>query len=120
MLHRLVSFSCVLAVSNLGTSLAAAFLVKDTKTDPSGKFVDSRTGQTLGTDSSSTTFLVDKELTDRNRRTRRLVCETIGEDEDILDCDATAFNAVTLEDGAACCESTEENWDSVGQRQSGS
>ena len=93
--NRLVAFTCILAISNLGTSLAAAFLAKDTK-PVDGNFVDSNTGKTLKTDSSATTFNVDKELTERNRRQRRLACNEV---DGVLECDAEALNAVSLADG---------------------
>jgi hypothetical protein len=69
----LVAFTCILALSNLGTSFAAAFLAKDTKS-VDGKLVDSHTGQTMKTDSSAATFTIDQELSDANRRQRRLEC----------------------------------------------
>jgi hypothetical protein len=110
----LVAFTCVLALCNLGTSFAAAFLAKDTTT-ANGKFVDTHTGNTLKTDSSATTFNIDKELTDANRRrlvlacdeARRLVNPNAGNNAPTnYDC-TVADNAVFMADGAAIVDSCE-------------
>ena len=107
-INRLVAFTCVLALCNLGTSFAAAFLAKDTTT-VNGKFVDSHTGNTLKTDSSATTMAIDNELTNANRRQRRLACEAVRRlakptdpptDPTNYGC-TVAPNAVSMEDGEA-------------------
>ena len=107
-----MAFTCVLALCNLGTSFAAAFLAKDTTT-VNGKFVDSNTGNTLKTDSSATTMAIDNELTNANRRQRRLACEAVRRlakptdpptDPTNYGC-TVAPNAVSMEDGEAIVNS---------------
>jgi len=54
-MHRLVAFTVLLAISNLGTSLAAAWLSKDTSTS-NGAFVDKATFKTLSTQQEKEKF----------------------------------------------------------------
>jgi hypothetical protein len=81
--HRLVAITCVLALSNLGTSFAAAWLSKDTKS-VDGALVDKASGQTIKTDTYANVYT---GIDDANRRE---LCE---EDTDgIVNCETTGFN----------------------------
>ena len=62
--HRLVAITCVLALSNLGTSFAAAWLSKDTKS-VDGALVDKASGQTIKTDTYANVYT---GIDDANRR----------------------------------------------------
>jgi hypothetical protein len=65
-LHRLIAFTFLLAVSNLGTSLAAAWLSKDTATS-NGSFVDKKTSQTLSTQQQKEKFFAQPVNEERRR-----------------------------------------------------
>lgn len=52
----LMAFVVILALSNLGTSLAAAFLAKDTSTNKEDELVNSKSGGALATQSTSAKF----------------------------------------------------------------
>jgi len=72
-LGGLVGFTVLLACCNLGTSLTAAFLAKDTKS-VDGSLVDSKTKRLLGTGSVSSEILIDEELNEEYRRRRLKNC----------------------------------------------
>lgn len=65
-LHRLIAFTFLLALSNLGTSLAAAWLSKDTATS-NGSFVDKKTSQTLSTQQQKEKFFAQPVNEERRR-----------------------------------------------------
>jgi hypothetical protein len=87
--YRLVAFTCVLALCNLGTSFAAAYIAKDAKAEDD-KLTSTSTGNVLATDSSTTIFKVDKEFSERRHRERRLICETSNGGKN-ADCATGAF-----------------------------
>lgn len=65
-LLRLIAFTLLLALSNLGTSLAAARLSKDTATS-NGSFVDKKTSQTLSTQQQKEKFFAQPVNEERRR-----------------------------------------------------
>jgi len=95
----LVVFTCILALSNLGTSFAAAFLAKDTKSK-GGKLTDVHTHKTIKTDTSSTAYVADGDLGEELSRRRRLACVEIdGFGGSFKQCGVNNFAALTLEMG---------------------
>lgn len=73
-LLSLLGLAILLALANVGSSFAAAYLSKDTKTDEA-KLVDSKTGDTVKTDSTTKIFVIGKTkaLNDGDYQ-RRLDC----------------------------------------------
>ncbi|KAL7450451.1 hypothetical protein ACHAWC_002363 [Mediolabrus comicus] len=65
-LGGLIAFTFLLALSNLGTSLAAAWLSKDTTTS-NGSFVDKKTSQTLSTQQQKEKFFAQPVNEERRR-----------------------------------------------------
>jgi hypothetical protein len=92
----LVAFTCVLAVSNLGTSLAAAFLAKDTKAE-GDELKSTATGRTLATESTSEVFTVDLEFDQQFSRRHRQLCGSAGGGG--VSCGVTDFSAVDFDMG---------------------
>ena len=81
--HRLVAITCVLALSNLGTSFAAAWLSKDTKS-VDGALIDKASGQTIKTDTYANVYT---EIEDANKR------ELCVEGTDgTVNCETTGYN----------------------------
>ena len=72
--NSLVGFTCLLALSNLGTSLAAAFLAKDTTTSKNNLVDMGDQDHALGTQRALDSFTVDLEEGDEYNR-RMLDCE---------------------------------------------
>lgn len=79
--------TCILALSNLGTSFVAAMLSKDTATS-GATLVDTHTGQVIQTDNHSIQYKPDAKATNEFNRQRRLACvESQGTDGHAdLDC----------------------------------
>mmetsp|Transcript_30429 Transcript_30429/g.73401 ORF Transcript_30429/g.73401 Transcript_30429/m.73401 type:complete len:350 (+) Transcript_30429:198-1247(+) len=78
----LLALVFILAVSNLGTSFAAAALSKDTATSSSAQIVDKKTDEELSTQSSTNLFEFQRAMITPDGR-RRLVCDkTEGGDVD--------------------------------------
>jgi hypothetical protein len=99
----LVIFTFILALSNLGTSFAAAFLAKDTKSEE-GKLTDASSGKTLATDSTTTEFVANNELGEELSRQRRLACITNGDGEECVVDSLTAFDQKTGANIVKSCE----------------
>lgn len=74
----LAGITCILALSNLGTSFAAAILSKDTMASH-GALVEKSTGLALKTDSWTNIVHEDKEATDARRQRRLQDCEAAGD-----------------------------------------
>ena len=96
---RLVCFTFLLALSNLGTSFASAILAKDTKTND-GELVDAATGKAVKTNSASQIFTIDNiEVDDEYTRLRKLAC-TETDTGDVTDCATeVSFSLVATSDG---------------------
>lgn len=76
----LVGITCVLAIANMGTSIAAAVLSKDTMTQ-GNTLVNKNSGQAIKTDSFAHIHKSDKEATEARRRERRLECTDLDDDD---------------------------------------
>ena len=99
-----------MALSNLGTAFAAAYLSKDTTTTDD-KLVDKKTGNTIATDTTKTTITVDPTFDEEHKRRRKLECEVTSSGngantEHTADCviAAHSFNAVSIEVGEKIAE----------------
>jgi hypothetical protein len=113
--YGLVGFTVVLALANVGTSFAAAYLSKDTKMED-GKLTD-KDGKTVQTDTSVTAFEVNPEEDNLFNEYRRELCTVTSSGNggnavhNAVDCAATAGSGVhwfTSTDGEAfidACES---------------
>jgi hypothetical protein len=71
----LLAIVVVLAVSNLGTSFAAAYLAKDTTTNESYQFVDKHSGEELSTQTSTEDIELERTVMDEDTGSRRLATE---------------------------------------------
>jgi len=71
----LLAIVVVLAVSNLGTSFAAAYLAKDTTTNESFQLVDKRTGEELSTQTSTEDIELERTVINEDTGSRRLATE---------------------------------------------
>jgi hypothetical protein len=71
---RLVFFTVILALSNLGTSFTAVYLTKETKT-ANGDIVDMKTNEVVATGQAVKMFTLNQE-SDDDARARKLACLT--------------------------------------------
>lgn len=95
----LVAFTCVLALSNLGTSFAAAFLAKDT-TSQNGQLTDTKTRKMLGTDTATNVHVSNNKLSEKHEQRRRLACQEIhGSTSSFKQCAVNNFAAFDVETG---------------------
>jgi len=102
----LSAFVVLLALSNLGTSLAAAYLAKDTTTNDKDQLVNTNNGQALGT--QTTALILDgeaKEALDQalGNGERRL-CTYSSKQGGFYQCTATSFEISSSTDIIAACK----------------
>ena len=110
---RLVCFTFLLALSNLGTSFASAILAKDTKTKD-GELVVAATGKSVKTNSASEVFAIGNvEVTEEYTRRRKLAGCTTTVTGDVTDTECSdtqeseSFSLVDMDDGEAIVEACE-------------
>lgn len=86
----LLALVVILAISNLGTSFAAASLAKDTTTSSNAEVIDKHSNEALSTQTSTETLTIERATVDQDG-TRRLNsdCDKT-EDGQVLNCDLTA------------------------------
>ncbi|EJK74280.1 hypothetical protein THAOC_04051 [Thalassiosira oceanica] len=92
----LVALVILLCLSNLGTSIAAAYLSKDTKTSAESNLIDKRTGEAVGTETIAESLEL-RRVTRPDSEGRRRLCTTDGGE---LDCDVE--ESTLLLDTRAC------------------
>jgi hypothetical protein len=73
----LTCFVFILSLSNLGTSLASALLIKDTTADPNTAELKSMTNDVMGTQSSAETFQALEMDAETRRARRAMVVESL-------------------------------------------
>lgn len=66
----LLAIVVLLAVSNLGTSFAAAIIAKDTTTTPDAELVDKASGEHISTQTSTEDFIIERTAVDSDGRRR--------------------------------------------------
>ncbi|KAL7460568.1 hypothetical protein ACHAXS_001014 [Conticribra weissflogii] len=91
----LAVFAVILGLSNLGTSLAAAYLAKDTRTNDSAELVDNESGEVVGTQTVSEIYEVSKSSSVR-RVLKDGNCDKEGSD---YSCALTAFFQIDKDTG---------------------
>lgn len=73
--NSLVVIVAVLALSNLGTSFAAAYLAKDTSTSENAELTDKKTSESISTQTTTDTISFDRTFEAEDGQRRSLVAE---------------------------------------------
>ena len=94
-LISLIAFVVLLALSNLGTSLAAAYLAKDTTTNESAELVDTNTREIISTQSASDSFQIKRNADNENPVRKLCTKDENGE----FNCETDSYLQMSEEEG---------------------